>query len=85
MLVVYIYIYYTLGGHVVYCTLVHCYSTLQRFFSNLEQSETAQKSLVKRGLQFRDFLIKRFKWDFSEEPEEDAPTVVHGIEANDST
>ena len=46
------------------------------FFSNLEQSTTADKTLVKKGLQFRDNLIKKFNWDFSQEGGEYAPTVV---------
>ena len=49
---------------------------LQTFFSNLEQSTLAHKTLVKKGLQFRDNLIKKFNWDFSQEGEEYAPTVV---------
>ena len=49
---------------------------MQTFFSNLEQSTTANKTLVKRGLQFRDNLVKKFNWDFSQERGEDAPTVV---------
>ena len=36
----------------------------------------ANKTLVKRGLQFRDNLIKKFNWDFSQEGGEFAPTVV---------
>lgn len=52
-------------------------STLvQTFFSMLEESATADKALVKRGLQFRESLTKKYKWDFSSEPEEFAPTVV---------
>ena len=49
---------------------------VQTFFSNLEQTTTANKALVKRGLQFRDNLVKRFNWDFSQEAGEYAPTVV---------
>ena len=49
---------------------------MQCFFCNLEESNTADKDLVKRGLQFRDNLTKRYKWDFSTEPEDYAPTVV---------
>ena len=49
---------------------------MQTFFSNLEQSTMANKTLVKRGLQFRDNLIKKFNWDFSQEGGEFAPTVV---------
>ena len=49
---------------------------LQTFFSNLESCATASRALVKRGLQFRENLTKRYKWDFSAEPDEFAPTVV---------
>lgn len=31
---------------------------------------------MKRGLQFRDNLVKKFNWDFSQERGEDAPAVV---------
>lgn len=48
----------------------------QNFFSNLEESTTADKALVKRGLQFRENLTKKYKWDFSSEPEDYAPTIV---------
>lgn len=48
----------------------------QTFFSNLEESTTADKALVKRGLQFRENLTKKYKWDFSSEPEDYAPTIV---------
>ena len=49
---------------------------VQTFFSMLEGSATADKALVKRGLQFRENLTKKYKWDFSSEPDEFAPTVV---------
>ena len=49
----------------------------QTFFSNLESGGgEIDKGLVKRGLQFRDHLTKKFKWDFSVEPSECAPTIV---------
>jgi A1 cistron-splicing factor AAR2 len=49
----------------------------QTFFSNLESAgDEIDKGLVKRGLQFRDHLTKKFKWDFSVEPSECAPTIV---------
>lgn len=49
----------------------------QTFFSNLESAgDEIDKGLVKRGLQFRDHLTKKFKWDFSAEPSECAPTIV---------
>ena len=52
-------------------------SLLQTFFSGLERSDgSVDRSLVKRGLQFRDNLTKKYKWDFSSEPDDFAPTVV---------
>lgn len=50
---------------------------LQTFFSTLEQSGgSMDSSLVKKGLKFRDSVNKQFKWDFSVEPDEYAPTFV---------
>lgn len=49
---------------------------LQVFFANLEQGSSLDSQLVKKGLQFRDNLTRRYSWDFSSEPEEYAPTVV---------
>ncbi len=50
---------------------------LQIFFSILEDSNgSMDASLVKKGLKFRDNLNQQFKWDFSVESEEYAPTVV---------
>ncbi|XP_064402615.1 protein AAR2 homolog [Halichondria panicea] len=52
-------------------------TTLQIFFSILEASNgSLDASLVKKGLKFQDSLNKQFKWDFSVEPDEYAPTVV---------
>lgn len=52
----------------------HAYQT---FFSSLEESKgKIDHDLVKRGLKFRDNLNKKFKWDFSTEPDEYAPTIV---------
>ena len=76
--VTYCYMYY----NIIICPL--CLDTFgllfflfQTFFSNLESAGgEIDKGLVKRGLQFRDHLTKKFKWDFSMEPSEDAPTVV---------
>lgn len=57
--------------------LVPCIVFFQTFFSNLESAgDEIDKGLVKRGLQFRDHLTKKFKWDFSVEPSECAPTIV---------
>jgi A1 cistron-splicing factor AAR2 len=53
--------------------------TLQTFFSNLEQSKTADRSLVKRGLQFRENLSKKYNWDFSADPLDSEPTIVEDI------
>lgn len=50
-------------------------STLQEFFSNLENM-SLDSDLKKRGLKFRDYLTQKFKWDFTSEPDDYAPTVV---------
>lgn len=50
-------------------------STLQEFFSNLENM-SSNSELKKRGLKFRDYLTQKFKWDFTSEPDDYAPTVV---------
>ena len=50
-------------------------STLQEFFSNLEDGNGENK-LQQRGLKFRDHLTKKFKWDFTTEPDEYAPVIV---------
>lgn len=56
--------------------IVSASALVQTFFSLLEGSATADKALVKRGLQFRESLTRKYKWDFSSEPDEFAPTVV---------
>ena len=53
--------------------------TLQTFFSNLETMENPAEILLglrSRGLKFRKHLEKKFRWDFTEEPEEFTPVVV---------
>ncbi|XP_061188953.1 protein AAR2 homolog [Saccostrea echinata] len=50
-------------------------STLQVFFSNLENISN-DSGLRKKGLKFRDYLTQKFKWDFTSEPDEYAPTIV---------
>ena len=52
--------------------LVH---TLHILFTNLEDDDVPS-SLKQRGTLFKSHLIQKFKWDFSEEPDEYAPTVV---------
>ena len=52
--------------------LVH---TLHILFNNLEDGDVPL-SLRQRGTLFRRHLMQKFKWDFSEEPDEYAPTVV---------
>ena len=49
--------------------------TLHILFTNLEDDDVPS-SLKQRGALFRSHLIQKFKWDFSEEPDEYAPTVV---------
>ena len=65
------YAHYTLRTYIT-----HAYTHMQTFFSNLEESTIVDKTLVKRGLQFRENLTKKYKWDFSSEPEDYAPTIV---------
>ncbi|KAH3868735.1 protein AAR2 homolog isoform X2 [Dreissena polymorpha] len=50
-------------------------TTLQEFFSNLEAGNGDAK-LRDRGLKFRDHLTKKFKWDFTTEPDDFAPVIV---------
>lgn len=50
-------------------------TTLQEFFSNLADGNGENK-LRERGLKFRDHLTKKFKWDFTTEPDDYAPVVV---------
>ena len=51
-------------------------TVLKNFFDNLEDSLRVSKDLVRKGLQFRDYLAKKYSWDFSCEINEFAPTVV---------
>ena len=48
----------------------------QNFFTNLEECPRADKDLVRRGMQFRDMLSKKYMWDFTSELDEYAPTVI---------
>ncbi|WAR04644.1 AAR2-like protein [Mya arenaria] len=50
-------------------------TTLQEFFSNLEAGNGDIK-LRERGLKFRDHLTRKFKWDFTTEPDDYAPVIV---------
>ena len=50
---------------------------LQVFFSSIEGNSSMDPALVKKGLQFRENLTKRYHWDFSAEPDEYAPTIVN--------
>jgi A1 cistron-splicing factor AAR2 len=54
-------------------------STLHEFFDNLG-GEGINPTLRSRGLKFRDHLTDRFKWDFTSEPDDDAPVVVECVE-----
>ena len=54
-------------------------STLQVFFSNLDNSEGETeevKNLKNKGVNFRKHLEKKFQWDFMTEDDEFAPVVV---------
>ena len=82
---VHVYYYYTKGklsNINLKCTMcdhvgLYNHPFLQTFFSSLESSnDRIDKNLVRRGLQFRESLTKRYKWDFSSEPDEYAPTLV---------
>ena len=50
---------------------------IQVFFSNVSQCQGVDSALAKKVLQFRDSLTKKYHWDFTSEPEEDAPTIVN--------
>lgn len=49
-------------------------TTLQEFFSNLDCGNGDVK-LREKGLKFRDHLTRKFKWDFTTEPDDYAPVV----------
>lgn len=49
---------------------------LQTFFSNFEDLDQVDEALLKRALQFRDYLSKKFKLDFTVEDDDDMPTIV---------
>ena len=49
--------------------------TLHILFTNLDE-EDVPANLRQRGALFQKHLAQKFKWDFSEEPDEYAPTVV---------
>lgn len=51
-------------------------STLKILFTNFLENTDVCSDLKKRGLKFRDSLTKRFKWDFTQELDEDAPVIV---------
>ena len=46
------------------------------FFSNISECNGLDEALRKKALQFRDHLTKKYKWDFTSEPDEDGPTIV---------
>lgn len=50
-------------------------TTLQEFFSNLENS-SADEQLKRKGEKFKEHLTKKFKWDFDTEPDDYAPVIV---------
>jgi len=49
---------------------------LRRFFSNIKSNPNINETLRKRGQRFQENVTNKFKWDFSDEPEDEAPTVV---------
>ena len=49
---------------------------LRNFFSNVLENLNVNQTLRKRSKRFQKFLTEHFKWDFSSEPEDEAPTVV---------
>ncbi|XP_055332955.1 protein AAR2 homolog [Paramacrobiotus metropolitanus] len=51
-------------------------NTLQSFFAIAEHADGVDERLRSRAGQFRKYLQKMFKWDFSMESNEDAPVVV---------
>ena len=40
------------------------------------QDSAVPTKLKRKAQKFKEYLTKRFQWNFDEEPEEDAPTVV---------
>lgn len=62
-----------------YCLSIY-YLFNQVFFSNIQETNGLDAALVKKAHQFKNHLTKKFKWDFTREPEDEAPTIV---ESND--
>ena len=54
-------------------------STLRVFFASLVDNTDVDSKLRQRGLKFRDNLTQKFRWDFTVDPDEDAPVVVEGV------
>ncbi|XP_071958395.1 protein AAR2 homolog [Antedon mediterranea] len=50
--------------------------TLQRLFSNIEDGSNMSTGLTEKARKFKANLMKRFKWDFDVEPEDEAPVMV---------
>ena len=50
-------------------------STLHELFSNLD-CDSVDGNLRSKGLKFQQHLTKKFKWDFTSEPDEYAPVIV---------
>ena len=48
---------------------------LHRFFMTVQDSAVSAK-LKRKSQKFKEYLTKRFQWNFDEEPEEDAPVIV---------
>eukprot|EP01134_Creolimax_fragrantissima_P007942 CFRG7942T1 len=51
-------------------------TTLQRFFSGINEAEGLSRELRERSEQFRMFVSERFNWDFSAEDDDDLPVVL---------
>lgn len=51
-------------------------SVLRGFFANLGAHTSLDPALRDRGLKFKDNLERKFRWDLSAEPEDEAPVVV---------
>ena len=60
-------------------SLIQCLNSvvflLQRFFMTIHDS-TVPIKLRRKTRKFKEYLTKRFQWNFDDEPEEDAPVVV---------
>lgn len=54
--------------------------TLRIFFDNVLNNSIIDEQLRKRCTQFKGYVTERFQWDFDNEPEDEAPVYVEGVD-----